>query len=43
VPISHSNRAHGNTHIYEPSRIPMIVLKQFRGLARLYSEVKRNH
>lgn len=41
VPINHSSRASGETHIYKPSKIPMIVLKQLRGLARLYSDVKK--
>lgn len=40
VPISHANRASGGTRIYAPSKIPLIVLKQIRGLAGLYSEIK---
>ena len=43
VPIKHSSRAHGNTHIYEPSKIPMIVLKQLKGLAHLYVDVRNSH
>ena len=36
VPINHSNRTVGVSHIYPPSKIPMIVTNQLRGLARLY-------
>jgi glycosyltransferase involved in cell wall biosynthesis len=43
VPISHSSRSHGNTHIYNPSKIPMIILKQLRGLGRLYADVKNGY
>jgi len=40
VPINHSNRPHGGTQIYKPSRIPIIVLKQLKGLAELYSNTR---
>lgn len=43
VPISHGSRAHGDTHIYKPSKIPVIVLKQLSGLARLYTDVRNGH
>jgi glycosyltransferase involved in cell wall biosynthesis len=32
VPINHSNRIHGDTHIYKRSEIVMIVLRQLKGL-----------
>lgn len=40
VPINHASRAHGNTQIYQPSKIPMIILKQLKGLARLYVDTR---
>ena len=40
VPINHSSRTHGNTHIYKPSKIAVIVLKQLIGLAGLYADVR---
>lgn len=40
VPISHGSRAFGNTQIYGFSKLPMIVLKQLRGLSRLYFDTK---
>jgi glycosyltransferase involved in cell wall biosynthesis len=43
VPISHRARIHGETHIYKNSKIPMIILKQLKGLTYLYSEVKPDH
>ena len=43
VPINHASRTYGSTQIYKPSKIPMIVLKQLRGLARLYTDVKNGH
>lgn len=43
VPINHRSRPHGNTHIYESSKIPMIVLKQLKGLAHLYLDVRSSH
>jgi glycosyltransferase involved in cell wall biosynthesis len=42
VPISHANRADGGTRIYTPSQLPLIVLRQIRGLAKLYAEIKSN-
>jgi len=40
VPISHGSRVHGDTHIYKPSKIPMIILKQLQNLARLYVDLR---
>lgn len=40
VPINHGSRMHGDTQIYKPSKIAMIVLKQLEGLARLYVDVR---
>ena len=40
VPINHSSRTHGETHIYKPSKIATIVLKQLEGLTRLYADVR---
>lgn len=40
IPINHASRAHGNTTIYAPSKIPIIVLKQLYGLANLYIDTK---
>jgi glycosyltransferase involved in cell wall biosynthesis len=41
IPINHNPRKHGNSHIYTPSRLPMIILRQFRGLALLYAEKRK--
>lgn len=38
VPIQHNKRLFGETHIYKPTKIPFIVLKQLRGLTQLYFE-----
>ena len=35
VPVSHRSRLHGNTTIYQPRRLPQILVAQFRGLLRL--------
>jgi dolichol-phosphate mannosyltransferase len=43
VPINHGSRAHGDTQIYKPSKIAMIVLKQLEGLALLYADVRSDH
>ncbi len=43
VPISHNMRENGGTHIYKPSKIPVIVLRQFEGLARLYWNLMASH
>ena len=43
VPINHSNRTHGDTHIYKLSKIAVIILKQLRGLVRLYKDVRSSH
>jgi glycosyltransferase involved in cell wall biosynthesis len=40
VPINHSSRTHGDTHIYKPSKILMIIFKQLRGLGHLYVDVR---
>lgn len=39
VPINHASRANGGTRIYSPSKIPLILLKQLKGLALLYLDV----
>jgi glycosyltransferase involved in cell wall biosynthesis len=41
VPINHATRTHGKTQIYKPSKIPLIVLKELKGLAALYFEMRR--
>ena len=41
VPITHANRVHGESQIYKPSKIPLIILKQLKGLANLYLELRR--
>jgi glycosyltransferase involved in cell wall biosynthesis len=41
VPISHADRANGTTRIYNPSKIPLIVLKQLKGLAKLYGDTRK--
>lgn len=41
VPIRHNARLHGDTHIYKPSKIPLIVLKQLKGLAHLYADLRK--
>ena len=41
VPINHAPRTHGNTQIYKPSKIPIIVLKQLKGLTDLFFEMRR--
>ncbi len=41
VPINHGSRACGDTHIYKLPKIPLIVLQQLRGLARLYSDERK--
>ncbi len=38
VPIGH-NRRHGSTHIYKARKIPLILLRQITGLARLYWDI----
>jgi glycosyltransferase involved in cell wall biosynthesis len=40
VPISHASRPNGGTRIYSPSKIPVIVLKQLKDLARLYTNLR---
>jgi glycosyltransferase involved in cell wall biosynthesis len=41
VSIKHNARLHGDTHIYKPSKIPLIVLKQLKGLAHLYADLRK--
>ena len=41
VPINHANRENGNSHIYPTSKLPLIILSQLRGIANLYSNVRR--
>ena len=41
VPINHASRAHGKTQIYKPSKIPIIVLKQLKGLTDLFLEMRQ--
>lgn len=43
VPVSHTVRKSGGSHIYSAMRIPIIVLGQFEGLARLYWDLMGNH
>ncbi len=35
VPVSHHSRLQGNTTIYQPRRLPRILIQQFLGLVRL--------
>jgi len=42
VPINHSRRSNGETQIYKPSKIPLIVLRQLKGLVNLYAETRKN-
>jgi dolichol-phosphate mannosyltransferase len=41
VPINHATRAQGKTQIYTPSKIPLIILKQLKGLTDLFFEMRR--
>ena len=41
VPINHAGRANGGTRIYAPSKIPIIILKQLIGLARLFFDLRK--
>ena len=43
VPINHSNRTHGDTHIYKLPKISMIVLKELMGLVNLYVDVRNSN
>lgn len=43
VPISHASRAHGNSQIYTPSKLPLIILKQLKGLANLYADTRKGY
>jgi glycosyltransferase involved in cell wall biosynthesis len=42
VPIHHANRANGGTRIYSPSKLPMIILMQLKGLIYLYRDIRKN-
>jgi dolichol-phosphate mannosyltransferase len=42
VPISHFSRRTGQTQIYTPSKIPLIIAKQLRGLAELFSQTRKD-
>jgi len=41
VPISHASRVSGNTTIYSPSKLPIIIIKQLNGLAHLYIDTRQ--
>jgi glycosyltransferase involved in cell wall biosynthesis len=41
VQITHSIRASGKTQIYTPSKLPLIILKQLKGLLDLYSDTSK--
>jgi len=41
VPIKHYARLHGDTHIYKLPKIPLIILKQLKGLIKLYVDVRK--
>ncbi len=43
VPITHMLRDNGATRIYKRSKLPLIILSQFEGLARLYRNLMGNH
>jgi glycosyltransferase involved in cell wall biosynthesis len=43
VPISHANRKNGRTRIYTVPLMPLIALKQLRGLATLYAYTRKNN
>jgi glycosyltransferase involved in cell wall biosynthesis len=40
IPINHASRENGGTRIYAPSKIPLIIIKQLKGIAQLYREVR---
>jgi glycosyltransferase involved in cell wall biosynthesis len=42
VPINHANRANGGTRIYSLSKIPLILIKQLKGLAKLYVHIRKH-
>jgi glycosyltransferase involved in cell wall biosynthesis len=42
VPINHAVRANGGTRIYSSKKIPLIILKQLKGLSELFADVRRN-
>jgi glycosyltransferase involved in cell wall biosynthesis len=41
VPIHHASRSYGATQIYSPSKIPIIVLKQLKGLLQLFGDTRK--
>jgi glycosyltransferase involved in cell wall biosynthesis len=41
IPVSHRSRLHGNTTIYEPRRLPQILVEQLVGLLRLRRRMGR--
>jgi dolichol-phosphate mannosyltransferase len=43
VPIDHASRTHGNSTIYVPSKIPLIILDQLNGLKNLYFDTRKGH
>lgn len=43
VPVTHNDRQQGGTRIYSPSKVPLIIMKQLRGLLRLYRDVRKNN
>lgn len=40
IPVSHRTRLHGNTTIYQPRKLPRILVSQFLGLLRLRRRVR---
>jgi dolichol-phosphate mannosyltransferase len=43
VPISHTHRSKGETKIYKTSKLPLIVMKQLKGLVELFAETKKKN
>jgi glycosyltransferase involved in cell wall biosynthesis len=41
TPINHASRTVGGSQIYKPSKIPIIVIKQLKGLVDLYKDTRR--
>ena len=41
VPVSHRSRLNGNTTIYQPRNLPLILVRQFMGLLRLRQRAAR--
>jgi dolichol-phosphate mannosyltransferase len=40
VPVNHKSRPNGDSRIYKPSKIPIIVIKQLKGLLEMYSNTR---